>query len=114
MLGIKLTTAMAALIFILGAQLAVGKRVDGATTCKGLSASLNFFAPSGASIVLAQNDKTASEDNEKSTSGSETEKSEAAADEKNKPSEAKSKPLKPFVPSEKIPGEQAVDFPVDI
>jgi hypothetical protein len=65
-------------------------------------------------IVLAQNDKTASEDSEKSTSGSETDESEAAADDEKKSSEDKSKPLKPFVPSEKIPGEQAVDFPVDI
>jgi hypothetical protein len=27
---------------------------------------------------------------------------------------AETKPLKPFVPSEKIPADQAVDFPVDI
>ena len=105
---------MAALIFILGAQSAVGKRVDGTTAYRGLSASPNFFIAGEASIVLAQNDKTGSEDSKKSTSGSETEESEAAADEKNKPSETKSKPLKPFVPSEKIPGEHAVDFPVDI
>lgn len=105
---------MAALIFILGAQLAVGKRVSGTTAYRALSASPNFFIAGEASIVLSQNDKTGSEDSKKSTSGSETEESEAAADEKNKPSETKSKPLKPFVPSEKIPGEQAVDFPVDI
>jgi len=105
---------MAALIFILGAQMAMGKRVDGTTTYKGLSASPNFFTVSGASIVLAQNDKTASEDSEKSISGSETDRSEAAADAKNKSSDTKSKTLKPFIPSEKIPGDQAVDFPVDI
>jgi hypothetical protein len=110
----KLTTAMAALIFISGAQMAMGKRVDGKPAYKGLSAIPNFFTVSEESIVSAQNDKTASEDSEKSISGSETDKPEAAADDKNKSSHATSKPLKPFVPSEKIPGDQAVDFPVDI
>jgi len=110
----KLTAAMAALIFILGAQMAMGIRVDGTTAYKGLSASPNFFTVSGASIVLAQNDKTAPEDSEKSISGSETDRSEAVAEDEEKSSNAESKSLKPFVPSEKIPGEQAVDFPVDI
>jgi hypothetical protein len=105
---------IAALIFILGAQMAMGKRVDGTAAYKGFSASLIFFTVNEESIVLAQNDKTASEDSEKSISGSETDESEAAADDEKKSSEAESKILKPFVPSEKIPGDQAVDFPVDI
>jgi hypothetical protein len=66
------------------------------------------------STVLAQNDKTAIEDDEKSKSESETKESTAADGDEKKASKAESKPLKPFVPSEKIPGEQAVDFPVDI
>jgi hypothetical protein len=110
----KLTTALAALIFISCAQMALGKRVDGTPTYKGIPASPNFFSASGESIVLAQNDKTASEESKKSISGSGTDKPEAAADDKNKSSDTRSKPLKPFVPSEKIPGDQAVDFPVDI
>ena len=114
MLGKKLIAALAALIFILGAQMATGKRVDGKATYKVFSVSPFFFTVNEDSIVLAQNDKTASEDSEKSISGSETDRSEAAAEDEEKSSNAESKPLKPFVPSEKIPGEQAVDFPVDI
>ena len=44
--------------------------------------------------------------------------SDAKSDTKEKDSqnsnETGSKPLKPFVPSEEIPADQAVDFPVDI
>ena len=114
MFGNKLIAALAALIFILGAPVAMGEHVDGTAKYKGLSASPNFFTVNGESIVLAQNDKTVSEDSEKSISGPETDKSEAAADDEKKSSNADSKPLAPFVPSEKIPGDQAVDFPVDI
>jgi len=105
---------MAALIFILGAQMAMGKRVDDPATYKGLSASPNFFTVNEETTVLVQNDKTASEDSDKSISGPETDESEAAAEDEQKSSEDKAKPLEPFVPSEKIPGDQAVDFPVDI
>ena len=66
------------------------------------------------SKILVQNDKTASEDSDKSISGPETDESEATAEDEQKSSEDKAKPLEPFVPSEKIPGDQAVDFPVDI
>ena len=43
-----------------------------------------------------------------------TGESDAAKDDDKKTPEAGSKPLKPFVPSEQIAGEQAVDFPADI
>jgi len=105
---------MATLIFILGAQMAMGKPVDGTATYKGLSVSPNFYIVNEKATVLARNDQTASEDSEKSISGSKTDGSEAAADEEKQSSEDKAKPLEPFVPSEKIPGDQAVDFPVDI
>ena len=64
--------------------------------------------------IKKMHDKTAAEDNKKSEPESGTNGSEAAADDEKKSSEAESKPLEPFVPSEKIPGDQAVDFPVDI
>ena len=64
------------------------------------------------SIVIAQNDTGENEKSDGSKTDTETKKSASADDEKDKAS--KSKPLKPFIPSEKIPGEQAVDFPVDI
>jgi hypothetical protein len=114
MLGKKLIAALAALIFILGAQMAMGKPVDGTVTYRGVSVSPFFFTVNEDSIVLAQNDKTVSENSEKSPSGSETDGSETAADDEKQSSEDKAKPLEPFVPSEKIPGDQAVDFPVDI
>ena len=60
----------------------------------------------------AQNDTGENEKSESSKTDTDTKKTESADDDKDKAS--KSKPLKPFIPSEKIPGEQAVDFPVDI
>ena len=114
----KLIAVLAALIFISNAPLAMGKRVDASTADKQLSEYSTFGAVKRESIILAQNDSSTSEDKEKTTSGSETNgsgsESESTEDDKNKSSDAKSKPLKPFVPSEKIPGDQAVDFPVDI
>ena len=62
--------------------------------------------------LWAQNDTGENETSDGSKKDSETKKTGSADDEKDKAS--KSKPLKPFIPSEKIPGEQAVDFPVDI
>lgn len=62
--------------------------------------------------LWAQNDTGENEASASSKSDTETKKTESTDDEKDKA--AKSKPLKPFIPSEKIPGEQAVDFPVDI
>ena len=63
-------------------------------------------------ILWAQNDTGKKEKTESSKPGDDTKESESAEDDKAKTT--KSKPLEPFVPSEKIPGEQAVDFPVDI
>jgi Ran GTPase-activating protein (RanGAP) involved in mRNA processing and transport len=77
----------------------------------------NSYISKQNSIFMADNDNGTSEDKEKTTSGSETKGSEAEServDEEKKSSKEASKPLESFVPSEKIPGEQAVDFPVDI
>ena len=110
----KIITMLAVLVFSFFASLAVGKGVPFRATDIERSVGTALGTLNLASIVLAQNDKTAPDENGKSQSGSETDESEPAADDKNKSSNAKSKPLKPFVPSEKIPGDQAVDFPVDI
>ena len=80
----------------------------------GAAAIENSYISKQNSIFMADNDNGTSEDKEKSTSGSETNGSESTDDDKKEASESTSKPLKPFAPSEKIPGEQAVDFPVDI
>ena len=113
MFGKKFIAALAALIFISSAPVAMGKRADTPATFNGLSDNPNFGAEKQESIVFAQNDNTAPDDNEKSKSESEAKGSERVDEEKKSSKEA-SKPLAPFVPSEKIPGEQAVDFPVDI
>jgi len=113
MFGKKIIAALAALIFSFCASLALGKGADFAALSVDRSKEPAFTSLYPDSIVLAQNDNTAPDDNEKSKSESETKESERDDGEK-KSSKATSKPLEPFVPSEKIPGDQAVDFPVDI
>ena len=71
---------MAALIFSFCASLAEGKGVPLPATDIGRPESPAFGTLNLDSIVLAQNDTTASENSEKSPSGSETDGSEAAAD----------------------------------
>ncbi len=70
------------------------------------------------SIVLAANDNNKPDDTEKAASGSGSKGSETESkptvEGQEKSSKTKPRSLKPFVPSEKIPGDQAVDFPVDI
>jgi hypothetical protein len=114
MLGKKLIAVLAIWIFCLSMSQALGNSANFPSMDNGYPEGPAFGTLYLESMVLAQNDKTAPDDNEKSQSGSETDESEAAADDEKKSSEAESKPLKPFVPSEKIPGDQAVDFPVDI
>jgi hypothetical protein len=110
----KLIAGLTALIFSFGASLTVAQGAHFRATAIGRPEGPAFGTLNLESMVLAQNDQTAPDENEKSQSEPETDESEAAAEDEQKPSEAESKPLKPFVPSEKIPGEQAVDFPVDI
>ena len=116
MYGKKLIAAMAAWIFLMGVPVASGMRSIALDESPGLADRRGSNPLKQNSIVLAASDNNKPDDTEKTTSGSATKgsESEPAADDKNKSSNAKSKPLKPFVPSEKIPGDQAVDFPVDI
>lgn len=106
---------MAVLIFIPGATIAFGARIDFAVPDKIFPDNPIFDdAKEQVAIVMAQNDERTAEETEKAESGSETGESESATDDDQKSSGAESKPLKPFVPSEQIAGEQAVDFPADI
>ena len=80
--------------------------------------SIRPFELNRKSVVMAENkQKTAAK---QSQSGGETQEHTAepeAAVKNNSGSssdDAKTKPLKPFKPSEEIAAEQAVDFPVDI
>ena len=67
---------------------------------------------------FAESERSVPVDEETTESGSEDKGSGPASapeTDGSRPSDkAKVKALKPFVPSEKIPAEQAVDFPVDI
>jgi len=114
----KLIAVIAVLILGLCPPMAVAKRVDAPVLENDFLQNSTFGAEKAGSIVFAQNDNSTPDDEAKTTSGSDTTestpKSDPADDDKTKPSSTESKPLKPFVPSEKIPGEQAVDFPVDI
>ena len=100
------------LIFGVSAQPALGRVVD-----------LPFADPVQPNVMVyggleleptfwAQNDTGENETGESSKTETDTKKTESTDEEKDQTS--KSKPLEPFIPSEKIPGEQAVDFPVDI
>ena len=114
MLGKKLIAVMAIWIFCLCMSQALGKGANFLAMDNGHSEGWAFATLNPESTVLAQNDDARVDDSERSKSGSKTDGSEAAADDEKKSSEDKPKPLEPFVPSEKIPGDQAVDFPVDI
>jgi hypothetical protein len=59
----------------------------------------------------AQSQTHTATDKKERTSGS---RSESTRNSSKKSDDAAAKPLKPFVPSEEIAAEQAVDFPVDI
>ena len=69
-------------------------------------------------IRLAENEGSSPNSNDESRAASENEVGKSASESGTGKSEqsnkTKSKPLKPFVPSEEIAAEQAVDFPVDI
>lgn len=102
------------LIFMVIALPAVGRLVElpaADSDRKEVAAMGTIYA---GQTFWAQNDIGENEKTESSNSDTEAPKTEPADDDKGKSSESKSKPLKPFIPSEKIPGEQAVDFPVDI
>lgn len=114
----KIIVVTVALIFSVGVPSAMGLRVILQPAGWNQPKVPDFGTTDLESTFLAQNDNGENETAESSKPGSEAKGSEAeskqADDDKSKSSKAKSKPLKPFVPSEKIPGDQAVDFPVDI
>ena len=65
-------------------------------------------------IELAQTDKIKDEEKKEPVLTTEEEKSETKPAKPEKATRQQSEPLKDFVPTEKIPADQAVDFPTDI
>ena len=110
----KLIAVLLALIFIPCAAMAIERHLDSADLGTLFSDNPIFDAKEQSSSILAQNDKSAAPESEKAESEPVTGESEATAEDDKKSSEAESTPPKPFVPSEQIAGEQAVDFPADI
>jgi hypothetical protein len=108
----------AASILLISGPLFSEMRAFGLDEFSGLTEMLSMNPLKPNTIVLAVNENGNLDDQEKTTSGSESKSSDpeskSTTDDKKDATKEKSKPLKPFVPSEKIPGEQAVDFPVDI
>jgi hypothetical protein len=118
MCGKKLIAVTAASIFLMGVPVALGMRSIALDESPGPADRQDSNPLKQNSIVLAANDNSKPDDTEKAASGSESKGSETESkptvEGREKSSKTKPRPLKPFVPSEKIPGDQAVDFPVDI
>lgn len=119
--AIKRITAISVLVTVLWAPLTIGQRADTPDTGCDHSKSMVFDTIYIEPLFFAQSDKKAPEDldeKEKTGADSSTEKAELESaqtvDGSNKSTNTPPKPLKPFLPSEKIPAGQAVDFPVDI
>ena len=70
------------------------------------------------SMVLAENEGGTPADNEETKIDANSKGSEPESGSKtgsnDRSTKSKAAPLKTFIPSEKIPAEQAVDFPADI
>ena len=114
----KYIAVAAASMLLMGIPLASEMRAIGLDESSGQADVQGSNSLKQNSIVLAANDNNKPDDTEKATSGSETKGSEieskTTVEGKEKSSNTKPRPLKPFVPSEKIPADQVVDFPVDI
>ena len=105
-------------IFTASATAAVGKSFhvpDLATVDVAGPSTLNI---SRDSIVVVQNDPDPDESKNKPAEDTENRASgtgeEITEDRRKNAEENRAEPLKPFVPSEEIDAEQAVDFPSDI
>jgi hypothetical protein len=103
---------------LMSAPVTLGKSPVAPDTHAERTQSIYPFELIRKSIVVAESEQEAAERGGQTTSENKDPASgpEAEVTEKNskKSGDGKTKPLKPFVPSEEIAAEQAVDFPVDI
>jgi len=106
------------LSFLIAAPTTQGMRTHDPDTHAQRIQSIRPFELNRKSIVMAQNEQKAAENQSPSASENhdQTASSGAAKNENssNNSDADAAKPLKPFKPSEEIAAEQAVDFPVDI
>jgi hypothetical protein len=114
----RIIAVTAASIFFMGVPVALGMRSNALAESPAPADRQGSSPLKQNSIVLAANDNNKPDDAEKAASGSGSKGSETESkptvEGQEKSSKTKPRPLKPFVPSEKIPADQAVDFPVDI
>ena len=113
-IGDKLIMTVIVSLLILGAWGVPGTRTVSAQQDPGQTTDL--YANSAKSPWIALNENTGNhrDGDKKANSDAGSKKAAPAPDSSGRPGAGKPKPLKPFVPSEKIPADQAVDFPVDI
>lgn len=111
-------TAIAVLLYSMTAPLGAGIPQGHPGGVSETAEFMHSTPPNTEPIELAENTGSTSNSSEESRAASNNEAQESASEsgtDKNEQSaDTKSKPLKPFVPSEEIAAEQAVDFPVDI
>jgi cytoskeletal protein RodZ len=114
----KRISALAVAIFIMSAPMTPAMNAVVADRNPGRTDILHLSTSTQETIVLAENEENTTEDKNHTTSGAQDRTPEpgtALETDSSEPSaKSRAAPLKPFVPSEKIPAEQAVDFPVDI
>jgi hypothetical protein len=110
--------AIAMLLYNMTAPLVSGIPQGESHDVSVIAEFLRSTAQNTGTIRLAENEGSAPNGKDESRATSEKEIGKSASESGSGKSEqskkAKSKPLEPFVPSEEIAAEQAVDFPVDI
>ncbi len=114
----KSISALAAAIVILSAPITPAMNAVVTARNPGRTDILHQTTSTQETIVLAQNEETTTKDKNNTASGAQDQTPEPGtvpkADSNDPFTKSRAAPLRPFVPSEKIPAEQAVDFPVDI
>jgi len=114
----KLISAIAVLLFSMSAPITPGMEALVADRNPGRTDILHLTTLKQETIILAENEENTTEDKNHTASGTQDQAPEPGTaletDSSDPSAKSRAAPLKPFVPSEKIPAEQAVDFPIDI
>ncbi len=111
---IQLITAGAASLFIMSAWVVPGTSAVAGRHNPGQTGHLDAHSAKFPWIALNENSGNHPDHRKEADSDADSKKREPPSDPSGRSGQAKSKPLTPFVPSEKIPADQAVDFPADI
>jgi len=114
----KSLSALAISIFIMIAQMTQGMGPIAPGENPGRTEIMPSSTVKQKPIMLAENEENTTGDKAQTATGTKDLVSEPGSgpetDNKDPSAKSRAAPLKSFVPSEKIPAEQAVDFPVDI